>query len=181
MCLRFLTMDEKLYLKPEAKVNPKILRTLKSLKKTDKIVISPGNFHSTLIPNFLVSGLPEAVKESKAKVICVVNLMARVKQNDSFNLNDYVSNLEKYLGKGVIEYVIFNTEIPNKEYLEKYSQKGEKLMNTGNFVETKGVKFLGYNLLSEELQKINENDVLSNRRSLIKHDSKKLAKAIYEL
>jgi len=172
---------KKLYLEPKAKLNPKVLKTIKSLGKNDKIVISPGNFHSTLIPNFLVSGLAKSIKESKAKVICVVNLMARIKQTDSYTLTDYVSNLEKYLGKGVIKYAIFNTEIPSQKLLKKYAQTGEKPMATGDFKKTEGTKFLGYNLLGKNAHKIDKNDALSNRRSLIRHNPDKLAKIIYEL
>jgi len=172
---------KELSLEPKAKLNPKILKTLKSLKKTDKIVISPGNFHSTLIPNFLVDGLAKAIKGSKAKVICVVNLMARVKQTDKFTLNDYILNLEKYIGKNTIKHAIYNTETPSKELLEKYAQGGEKIMPTENFDKIKSVKFLGHKLLGKKVQVINKNDALASRRSLIRHDPDKLAKIIYNL
>jgi uncharacterized cofD-like protein len=172
---------KKLYLTPKAEINPRILKILKSLKKTDKIVISPGNFYSTLIPNFLVSEFSKAIKESKAKVICVVNLMAREKQTDSFTINDYMANLEKYLGKEIIKYVIYNTETPNKTSLKKYSQAGEKLLTPKGLEKTPGVEFIGRKLLNKEFRQIKKSDALSKRRSLIRHDGKKLAKIIINI
>ena len=74
--------------------------------EADKIIISPGSLYSSLIPNFLVGGLSSTILKSKAKVIMVVNLMNKAGQTDNFSANDYILELEKYLGKGIIKYAI---------------------------------------------------------------------------
>ena len=55
---------KKLYLKPAAKLNPKIFQ---AIKEADKIIINPGDLYSSLIPNFLVKGLSEAIANQKLK------------------------------------------------------------------------------------------------------------------
>lgn len=170
---------EKLYLKPKAELNPEIS---KAIKEADKIIINPGNLYSSLIPNFLVDGLSKAVAKSKAKVICVANLMTKRGQTDNFDLNDYISALEKYLGEKVINYVIFNTENPDAKLIKKYAREGEKPITIGNFKKNKkDIKLLSYKLLSREIYKTDKNDVIASQRSVIRHDSDKLAKIIYEL
>lgn len=169
---------KKLYLKPKAELNPKIF---KAVREADKIIINPGDLYSSLIPNFLVKGLSGAIAKSKAKVIYVVNLMTKPGQTDNFTLNDYISTIEKYLGKGIIKYVIFNTEMPDPKLLKKYAGHGEKPVMPENFKKGPNIKFMGYKLLSHKVYKADKNDALSNERSLIRHDSNKLAKIICDL
>ncbi|MEI7425077.1 MAG: gluconeogenesis factor YvcK family protein [Candidatus Staskawiczbacteria bacterium] len=158
---------KKLYLKPKAELNPEILQ---AIEQADKIIINPGDLYASLIPNFLVEGLSKAIAKSKAKVICVANLMTKHGQTDNFVLKDYILALEKYLGKKVIEYVIFNTELPDEELLKKYSSHGEKPLLPGKFEKIKNIKFLGENLLSSEIYKPDINDAIANQRSVIRHN-----------
>ena len=169
---------KKLYLSPQPKLNPKIF---KAIKEADKIIINPGDIYSSLIPNFLVKGLSEAISKSKAKVICVANLMTKPGQTDNFTLEKYILTLEKYLGKGIIKYVIFNTELPEAKLLKKYAKHGERPVLPGDFEKIKNIKFSGHKLLSHKVYEADKNDVLSSERSLVRHDSGKLAKIIYGL
>ncbi len=173
---------KKLYLKPQARLNPKIFQFI---KEADKIIINPGSLYSSLLPNFLVQGLPEALARSKAKIICVANLMNKDCQTNNFTLNEYISALEKYLGKNIIKYVIYNTEIPEKRLIKKYAEKGEKLMrieeHPGDLEKMTNIKFLGHKLLSHKVIKADKNDAVAKERSLVRHDSAKLAKIIYNI
>ncbi len=169
---------KKLYLKPAASLNPEIIKVI---EETDKIIINPGDLYSSLIANFLVKGLPEAIKKSKAKVIYIGNLMTKPGQTEGFTLIDYIKSIEKYLGKGVISHVVYNTEIPDAKLLKKYSRQGENLVLPGDFNEMPKIKFFGHELLGHTFYKAKKGDVLGNVRSLIRHDSDKLAEVIYKL
>jgi uncharacterized cofD-like protein len=57
---------------------------------SDYIIICPGSFHTSLLPNFLVNGFKEVVKKSKAKILLVQNI-----GSGKYDLTD----IEKYLGK----------------------------------------------------------------------------------
>ena len=169
---------KKLYLEPAVSVNPEIVAII---RQADKIIINPGDLYSSLIPNFLVKGLSRAIKTAKAKVIYVSNLMTKQGQTDGFTLVDYVKTLEKYLGQGAIDYVIFNKEKPEDKILRKYARQGETLVAAGDLSGLPKVKLLSYNLLNHEVYQAKDGDVLKNLRSLIRHDSNKLAKIIYNL
>jgi uncharacterized cofD-like protein len=171
---------KKLYLKPTANINPEII---KAMAQADKIIINPGDLYSSLIPNFLVKGMPQAIAKAKAsaKIIYIGNLMTKPGQTDGYSLVDYVRVIEKYLGKGIIDYVIYNKELPSSKLLKKYSRKGEAMVLPGDFTKQPKTKLLSYNLLSHKVQQTKKNDSLGNFRSLIRHDSDKLAKVIYNL
>lgn len=170
---------KRLVLKPSARLNPRLKLVI---SQAEKIVINPGDLYSSIIPSFLVKGLPEALAKSRAKVICVGNLMTKPGHTDGYTLVDYIKVMEKYLGREVIDYVIYNKELPDRELLKKYSRKGEAIVRLGDFKnKLPKIKLLSYNLLSKKLYRAKNNDLLGNQRSLIRHDSDKLAEVIYNL
>jgi len=169
----------RLSLKPSASLNPRLEAVI---AEADKIIINPGDLYSSIIPNFLVKGLTKALAKTKAKVICVGNLMTKPGHTDGFTLVDYIRAIEKYSGVGIVDYVIYNKELPGRDLLEKYSKQGETVVRLGDFKsQYPKIKLLSYNLLSHKFCRAKKGDALCNFRSLIRHDSDKLAEVIYKL
>ena len=48
------------YLNPKAKANPDAVR---AIKEADFVIIGPGDLFTSLIPNLLVDGIPEAIRQ----------------------------------------------------------------------------------------------------------------------
>ncbi len=164
---------KKIYLSPRARVNKK---AIEAIGNADAIVIGPGNFYSSLIPNMLVSGIPQAIKKSKAIKIYVCNLMTKDGQTSDFTVKVFAERIERYLGCK-LDYVIFNTKIPDSALLKKYSLEGEKITIVDEELDKK--KFIGADLVSRKLPRIPKQDML--KRTLIRHNPDKLAKIILGL
>lgn len=169
---------KKLYLNPAASLNPAVKS---AIERADKIVICPGDLYSSLIANFLVKGLSEAISQTKAKVIYVSNLITKPGQTNGFGLTDYIKIIEKYLGRGAIDYVIYNKEKPDESFLKKNLRPGENLVLAGDLNRLPKINFLGYNLLSHKVSQAKPGDTFSHLRSVIKHNPYKLAKIIYKI
>ena len=164
---------KKIYLEPKAKANPK---ALEAIKEADLIIVGPGNFYASLIPNFLVEGLGRAFINSKAKKVYVTNLMNKHGHTDDFHVSDYVHALEAVIGKkGVFDTVIYNTKKPAKMLVEKYADEGEPVQ-CGTDCKDNSFDLVGADVLAEGLAKTAKVD--SVRRTLIRHDSDKLAKIL---
>ena len=147
---------------------------IKAIKKADLIVLSPGNFYSSIIANLLVGGVAKAIKKSKAKKVFVVNMMNRLAQTDHFKLSDYIKTMEEYLGKNVLEYIIYNKEKPASRLLKIYAKDREVYVEDDiEGKEYNGYKIIRANLLSKKTFRQIKGDPL--KRSLIRHDSSKLA------
>src|SRR5712692_7120350 len=58
--------------------------TLEAIARADLITIGPGSLFTSLIPNLLVRGIPEAILESPAVKVFVCNLMTQA--NESLSL-----------------------------------------------------------------------------------------------
>ncbi len=167
---------KKIYLNPPAKANK---AAIKAIKEADLIVIGPGNYYCSIVPNFLVKGVSKAIKESKAKVVYNCNLVNKKGHNEKFDLDDYVDSVNGFIGKNRIDYVTFNSKIPSKELIKKYEKRKEGLVefNKGK-IEKRKYKVVRANILSSKKSEYSKADVLANERALIRHDSEKLAKVL---
>ncbi len=111
---------KKVWLSPAANINPE---AKKALISADLIVIGPGDLYTSLIPNLLVRGAPEAIKKSKAKKVFVCNLMTKYGETNGFLAADFVEEIEKYLGKNVLDYAVFNSKKPRAKTLARYKKE----------------------------------------------------------
>lgn len=166
---------KKIYLKPKAKVNPV---AIKAIRQADKIIINPGSLYTSIIPNFLVKDIAQAIVKSKAKKIYICNLMNKLGQTDNFTVLDFLNKIEEYLSAGSIDYIIYNKQKPDKFLLKKYSSEG-KFVELGDIKNIDKKKFIGRNLLSTKIYKQQKKDAI--KRTLIRHDSAKVAKIIYKI
>jgi uncharacterized cofD-like protein len=159
-----------IYLEPYAKVNP---HAVQEIMNADLIVIGPGGLHTSLVPNLLVEGVSDALKKSHAKKIFVVNLMNRKGQTTSFKVGDYLSEVVKYIGKDIFDYILVNNQQPSQELIDVYAEEGTLVAN-----DLKEERVISAPLLGE-LKKGHEKDLI--KRNLIRHDSKKLAQELMKI
>lgn len=173
---------KKIYLQPPAKANP---QALSAIKKADLIVIGPGKFYTSLIPNLLVNGIKESIKLSLAKKVFICNLMTQEGNTDNLRVDDFVRILEEYLSGGAVDYVIFNTgrlSANLMKQVKKVFPKAEFVKYDKNLLKNK--KFIGADILDRQIRKLNPADIFvkgANQRTLVTHDSKKIAKILLNL
>lgn len=159
-----------IYLEPFPKVNP---RVIEEIETADLIVIGPGGLHTSLIPNLLVEGVCNAICQSDAKKVFVVNLMNRKGQTTGFQTSHYLQELIRFLGKDIFDYILINVQKPSDELIEFYATEGELVEN-----DMKDERII----LAELLGKIgleSKRDLI--KRNLIRHDSKKLAQELMKI
>ncbi len=166
---------EHIWLEPAGRANPKALAALRT---ADAIIIGPGNFYASVIPNLLVRGIPEAIRKSKAKKIFVCNLMTKVEHTRDYTVADYTAAIEKYLG-GPIDVVIYNNKAPKAKLLKRYAREGDTL--TSWHTLPTGRELLGANLLSNREHVTNKIGTPSIESSLVRHDTTRLASTIAKL
>jgi uncharacterized cofD-like protein len=160
-----------MYLSPEAEVNP---RAEEAIKDADFIVMGPGDLYTSVVPNFVVNGISSTLAESKAKKIYILNLMTKLGQTDDFKASDHVYEIERYCGS-FLDYVIVNSRVPDKEVLDWY-ERADNVMYVEDDLDEKYVteaKVIRADLLSRA--RYNQNVADRIKRSLIRHDPKKLA------
>lgn len=161
----------KTYLRPKATANPE---ALEAIRHADTVIIGPGDLYTSILPNLLVSGVSDALKQTKAKIIYVSNLMTKFGQTYNFTASDHVKALEESIGLS-IDYVLVNTQVLPKHALSIYA-KYHEIPVKDDLARDSYYRVVEAPLVSRALYKKSSSDELI--RSLIRHSSDRLAVAI---
>ncbi len=161
-----------LYLKPSVEANPNAIRRL---KESDYIIVGPGDLYTSIIPILLVDKIKETIQGSKAKIICIMNLMTKSGQTANYTASDHIGDLNKYLGRK-IDLILLNNGKIREDVLKWYIDHDEKLVldDLGKESQTIRNNFISKIKFSKE-----DSDVLM--RSIIRHDPKKIAKVLSDI
>ncbi|MBU1085097.1 MAG: gluconeogenesis factor YvcK family protein [Candidatus Beckwithbacteria bacterium] len=163
---------KKLYTVPKAVTNPK---ATKAIKQADLIILAAGDLYNSIIANLVISGTKKAINQSKAKIVYVINLMTLNSQTHHFTAKKHLSEIEKYLEKEVDHILINNQPIPDI-YLKAYKKLDEFPVKDDL---KRDIRVIRKHLLADSSYQKPKSDSL--KRSLLRHDSDKLASAIIEL
>jgi uncharacterized cofD-like protein len=161
---------------PPAKANKKALQ---SIKQADLIILGPGDLYTSIICNLVVKNIAPAIIKSRAKKVFVINLMNRFGQTNHFRASDYLKEIEKYLAPHTIDYCLINkSKAFPKGVLVRYKQE-QAAPVIDDLNSSQKPKIIRKSFVSKQVYRRQKGDKL--RRSLIRHDSSRLAKAIIDL
>lgn len=160
-----------IYLEPYPTVNP---RVIDEIMNADVVVLGPGGFYTSLIPNLLVEGVAEALRETLAKHVFVVNLMNRKGQTKGFKVSDILKEMVKFIGKDIFDHILVNNSRPHEDLIKTYAEEGDLVQN--DIFDDERV--IEADLLGP-VATASSKDLI--KRNLIRHDSKKLAKEIIKI
>ncbi len=162
---------KKCFLSPEVPANPE---ALEAIKTADVIVMGPGDLYTSLIPVLLVQGLAQALAQSRAKRLLVINLTSKNGQTQGYKASDFCGVVAKHIHPANIDMVLINSAKSSNEILERYRQAGDHLIEDD--LDEEKIQVWRGDLLSGEISKSVPGDKLV--RSLLRHDPNKLAAAI---
>lgn len=154
----------KLFLKPPARI---FGEAEQAILEADVIVLGPGDLYTSIIPNLIVEGMPQALRESRARKVVVCNLMTKWGETHGFTASEMVKELLHYSGLTHFDYAICNTKKAGKKLLEAYA-------------EEKKYPMVCDKELSEYANEVITGDFFSEA-DIARHDADKLAKVIAEL
>lgn len=141
---------------------------ISSLKSADAVILGPGSLFTSVIPNLLVEGVEEVLRQLSVPRIYVCNVMTQPGETDGYGAADHLEALERHIGAGLVDTIIVNIATPSEEMLLRYRAQGaEPVAPQLERLEKMGVKVVGANLLSDH--------------DLVRHDSERLATTLFDL
>lgn len=146
------------------------------LTKADLIVLGPGDVYTSILPNCIVDGMRNVFTSTKARIVYVLNLMSRRGQALNMGSADYLDEIKKYTGR-LPDSMLVHTGPLREDLLALYAQEGECPVEhtyTGTEVEVIAGDFVSHDDVI-----LAKGDTI--RRSLIRHDSNTLSRAIINL
>jgi uncharacterized cofD-like protein len=141
---------------------------VEAIKSVDYIIIGPGDLFTSIIPNLIVPGVKEAIKQTRATLLYVINIMTKFGETHNFAGVDFVKKLEEYIERQV-DGVLYNTERPGEHLLNQYEKQ------KADFVE------IDVHDAWWGDRKVYTAQMLDISGGIVRHDSKKLASLIQEI
>ncbi len=129
---------EELFLVPP---NPEPLpQTLEAIARADVITIGPGSLFTSLIPNLLVRGIPEAIRESSALKVYVCNLMTQANESLGRTAAEHIGALNDHAGHQIFDYALINRSQLSPEMKAKYAlEEASQIVADLDAIEALGV------------------------------------------
>ena len=118
----------RIWLEPPVSIHPAVA---KAITEFDAAIIGPGSFYTSLLPIFLVRGVPEALAEVKGPVILIANLLTEGRGMFGFTAGDAVNRIEEAIHRK-IDVVITNMTWPSPSVLGRYALEHKEPLAPGN-------------------------------------------------
>jgi uncharacterized cofD-like protein len=108
---------------------------LEALLEADAIVLGPGSLYTSIVPNLLVDGVPEAIARSEAIKIYVCNLMTQTGETPGYSAADHVRTLQSYVPPNALDVCVVNTQPIGNGLAERYLDSGSDIVGFDSLIE----------------------------------------------
>jgi len=116
-------------------------QTLRALAEADLITIGPGSLFTSLVPNLLVNGIPEAIAASNAMKAYVGNLMTQANESLGMAASEHIRVLFQHANRKVVDYALLNTTPdPASLKLAYAAEQAEPIVNDLDRIRELGVE-----------------------------------------
>ena len=140
---------------------------MEAIYTADLIAIGPGSLYSSVLPNILVDGVAQALKESRALKVMVANLMTQPGETDGMTCLDHVQAVIDHVGP-VLDAVLVNGTPPSEDSIKRYARRGSFLVSVDRR------ELIGAGVVPVQADLLKEG-------SRIRHDSRKVASCLLKM
>jgi uncharacterized cofD-like protein len=141
---------------------------VRAIRAADLIVLGPGSLYTSILPNLLIDGIPQAIRASKAVRVYVANVMTHEGETRGYGLPDHLDAVRDHVGDALFDYVLVNSgELPPDELSRPELRKASP------------VRYVPGELNARNLTVV-EDDVV-DRANVLCHDSSKLAASLIKV
>ena len=114
-------------------------QTLEAIARADLMTIGPGSLFTSLIPNLLVNGIPQAIASSPAIKVYICNLMTQANESIGRTAADHIQALNRHAQANIFDYALLNRASISAQLKGKYALEGA----TQVIVDQQAIRELG--------------------------------------
>lgn len=141
---------------------------IEAIEEADVIILGPGSLYTSVIPNLIIKGVSEAIARSQAFKIYVCNVMTQHGETDGYSASDHVKAIIDHANREVMDACLINNAQAPAEALERYREEESYPVEP----DVENIRKMGYKVVATDLLGITD---------YVRHDSKKLNKALIQL
>ncbi|MGP4040678.1 gluconeogenesis factor YvcK family protein [Gracilibacillus sp. D59] len=158
---------KRVFLKPNP-VLP-LPEAVSAIDEADLVVIAPGSLYTSTLPNLIVPQIGEALRNTKAKVVYVCNVMTQAGETSHYTASDHVQAIMDHIGTGCLRSVIVHNKTIARDVQMVYAEENAE-----------PVKY-DLDKLHQMGLEIIEEDIVKELNNSLRHDTDKVAKVLYSL
>jgi uncharacterized cofD-like protein len=98
-------------------------QTLRAIAEADVITMGPGSLFTSLVPNLLVRGIPEAIADSQAVKVFICNLMTEANESLHMKASDHIQAIYNHSSRKVFDYALVNSAPVSPAMKERYAEE----------------------------------------------------------
>lgn len=152
-----------------------------AIRRADLIILGPGDLYTGTVPALLTRGVHEALKSSRAPILYISNLMTSRGETDGFTLSRLVEMVNHYAYPRQVDAVLANSSKIPSAILRRYRTYGEVPI-FADFIHPVFSKIkIARQSLVDVAQAVIPVKADPLRRSLIRHDPNKVARAVMSI
>ncbi|MGX7031096.1 gluconeogenesis factor YvcK family protein [Vagococcus zengguangii] len=145
-------------------------KVVQAILNADMIVLGPGSLFTSILPNLMVKEVGEALKQTKAEIVYICNIMTQKGETEHFSDANHVQVLHKHLGHKFIDTVIVNIQTVPENYIDNEKYDEYLVQVTHDF---KALREEGCRVISADLLKLENASVF--------HDSDKVVTELFTI
>ncbi len=125
-------------------------QALEAIRNADVITIGPGSLFTSLIPNLLVKGIPQAIAKSRAIKVFICNLMTQANESLDLSASEHIRAIYDHAGRRIFDYALINTRQVSPALRENYAEEGaSQIIYDPERIQALGVKPIAGDFLEE--------------------------------
>ncbi|MBP2627917.1 MAG: putative protein family [Firmicutes bacterium] len=157
---------DRVYLEPKDTLP--VESTLEAIRDADAVILGPGSLYTSILPNLLVQGVADTLRQSQAVKIYICNVMTQPGETDGYSASEHVKAILDHVGPGVIDYVVVNNHNVAENLQQKYANQGAYPVEADvKTIEAMGIKAFSADVISET--------------NWVRHDPLKLSRTIVSM
>lgn len=140
-----------------------------AIEQADLVVIAPGSLYTSTMPNLVVPEIGDALRQTKAKVVYVCNVMTQEGETTNYTAADHIQAIEDHVGTGCIDSVLVHNKPIEDEYRKKYAEENASPV----IYDTDRLKQMNIDII--------EANIIDHSKKMLRHDTGKVAKLLCSL
>lgn len=156
---------ERIFLKPE--VCRPMPEALSAIREADAIILGPGSLYTSIIPNLLVQGVADAIKDAQCQKVYICNIMTQPGETRGYSAYEHLEAIFEHVGP-VVNHILVNSEPIPGRLIKRYREQGAEPVKVAH----------------EEMARLGVkvwDKYLVQQTNVVRHQPEKLARAIMDI
>ena len=140
-------------------------QVIAAIAGADLVVLGPGSLYTSVIPNLLIAEVRDAIKDTRAWVVYVCNVMTQSGETDGYTAGDHLDALYRHGLTGLVDVVLVNDAPVSDDVAANYRRFGARPVA----VDERRLKEQGVKVI---------HAAMATESGVVRHDSASLTQAL---